>query len=45
MGIMKMLLSDMNELKVEIINVLFKNSTTLIFPLIHNMTFANASIL
>jgi hypothetical protein len=45
MGIMKMLLSDMNVLKDDLITVLFKNSGTLIFPLIHNMTSANASIL
>jgi len=45
MGIMRMLLSDMNVLKDDVINVLFKNSGTLIFPLIHNMTSANASIL
>lgn len=45
MGIMRMLLSDMNVLKDELITVLFKNSGTLIFPLIHNMNSANASIL
>jgi hypothetical protein len=45
MGIIRVLLSDMNQLKEEFISVLFKNSGNLIFPLIHNMTSSNSTIL
>jgi hypothetical protein len=45
MGIIRLLLSDMNPMKNDFISILFKNSGTLIFPLIHNMTSANSAIL